>query len=164
MDPLPMRGAAMESEVVTLREQYSGDLRAEGGYPGVAVVGTTFAGRVTLWTAKAQSMFGWTTAEALGRQLRELVDLGLTDEDFAEFVFVGAHGAWTRDLLVTDRFGARFPVRMTATLAVAPDGTDEFIATMQQLAGGDQPVTLRERPFRLITERGTDLVLICDLN
>jgi len=109
-------------------------------------------------------MFGWTPAEAVDRHLPELVDLGLTDEDFAEFVFVGAHGAWTRDLLVTDRFGVRFPVRMTATLAVAPDGTDEFIATMQQLAVGDQPVTLRERPFRLIAERGTDLVLICDLN
>jgi PAS domain S-box-containing protein len=152
----------MESEVVTLREQYSGDLPAAGGYSGVAVVGTTFAGRVTLWTAKAQSMFGWTTEEALGRQLPELVDLGLTDEDFAEFVFIGGHGAWTRDLLVADRFGGRFPVRMTATLAVAPDGTDELIATIQPLAPEHHPVTLRERPFRLIAERGSDLVLICD--
>jgi len=164
MDPLPTRGAAMESEVVTLREQYSGDLPVEGGSQGVAVVGTTFAGRVTLWTAKAQSMFGWTTAEALGRQLRELVDLGLTDEDFAEFVFIGGHGAWTRDLLVADRFGGRFPVRMTATLAVGPDGGDELVATLQPLAAEHHSVTLRERPFRLIAERGSDLVLICDQN
>jgi PAS domain S-box-containing protein len=108
-------------------------------------------------------MFGWTAAEAVGRPLRELLDVALTDEDFAEFVFIGGHGAWTRDLMMADRSGARFPVRMTATLAVAPDGTDELIATLQPLPAGHHAVTLSERPFRLIAERGSDLVLICDL-
>ena len=32
------------------------------------------------------------------------------------------------------------------------------------MPAGQQPVTLSERPFRLIAERGSDLVLICDLN
>ncbi|MFL6163453.1 MAG: helix-turn-helix transcriptional regulator [Jatrophihabitantaceae bacterium] len=52
---------------------------------------------------------------------------------------------------------------MTATLAVAPDGTDELIATLQQVAPEHPAITLSERPFRLIAERGSDLVLICDL-
>lgn len=164
MDPVQMSATTTESEVVTLSEQHSGPLPTSPGYPAVAVVGTTFTGRVTLWSAKAHNLFGWTSEQAFGRDLRELLDLGLTEEDFAEFVFIGGHGAWTRDLVVTDRFGSRFPVRMTATVAVAPDGTDELIATLQPLAPGQHPVTLRERPFRLVTERGSDLVLICDLN
>jgi PAS domain S-box-containing protein len=152
-----------DSEVVTLREQRSPGPADGAAFPGVAVIGTTFAGSVTLWNLKAQSMFGWTATEAVGRSLRELLNVALTDEDFAEFVFIGGHGAWTRDLLMTDRSGSRFPVRMTATLAVAPDGTDELIATLQPLPAGQQAVTLSERPFRLIAERGSDLVLICDL-
>lgn len=164
MDPVQTSATATESEVVTLSEQHSGGLPNLAGSSGVAVVGTTFAGRVTLWSAKAHTMFGWTAEEAFGRGLRDLVDLGLTEEDFAEFVFIGEHGAWTRDLVVTDRLGNRFPVRMTATMAVAPDGTDEVIAILQPLAPEQRPVTLRERPFRLVAERGSDLVLICDLN
>ena len=164
MDPVQALGTATESEVVTLRERRPAGLPGAAGYHGVAVVGTTFAGVITLWTGKAQSMFGWAIEEALGKRLRELLDLALTDEDFAEFVFIGERGAWTRDLLVTDRFGSRFPVRMTATVAVAPDGTDELVATLQPLAPESRPVTLRERPFRLISERGNDLVLVCDLD
>jgi PAS domain S-box-containing protein len=164
MDPVQSSGAATESEVVTLSEQHSVELPGGPGYPGVAVVGTTFDGRVTLWTAKAQSMFGWAAEEALGRHLPTLVNMGLTEEDFAEFVFMGGHGAWTRDLLVTDRYDSRLPVRMTATLAVAPDGTDELIAALQPLTPDHGSVTLRKHPFRLIAERASDLVLICDLN
>jgi len=164
MDPVRVADISPESDVVTVREQHSAAAPPVAAHDGVAVVGTTFAGQVTVWTAKAQSMFGWAAEEALGRDLRELVDLGLTDEDFAEFVFIGAHGAWTRDLLVADRFGNRFAVRMTATLAVGPDGSDELIATLQPFAPEHQLVTLRERPFRLIAERGSDLVLICDPN
>jgi PAS domain S-box-containing protein len=166
IDPVQVPAVAADSEVVTVREQRSGsasNLADGAAFPGVAVIGTTFAGSVTLWNLKAQSMFGWTAAQAVGRPLRELLDVALTDEDFAEFVFIGGNGAWTRDLLMTDRSGSRFPVRMTATLAVAPDGTDELIATLQPLPAGQQAVTLSERPFRLIAERGSDLVLICDL-
>src|SRR4051812_39330328 len=156
MDPVQVPDVAAGSGVVTLREQRSATAASftEGAaFPGVAVIGTTFAGSVALWNLKAQSMFGWTAAEAVGRPLRELLDVALTDEDFAEFVFIGGHGAWTRDLMMADRSGARFPVRMTATLAVAPDGTDELIATLQPLPAGHHAVTLRERPFRLIAER-----------
>src|SRR6185503_131146 len=104
MDPGQATDMTTESEVVTLSEQHSGGLPQSAGYSGVAVLGTTFTGRVTLWSAKAHTMFGWTPAEALGRELSDLVDLGLTEEVFAEFLFIGAHGAWTRDLVVADRF------------------------------------------------------------
>ena len=110
-------------------------------------------------------MFGWTEREALGRQLRDLADWGLTAHDFAEFLFVASGGAWTRELAVTNRDGRRLRLRLTATLAAGPDGADEIITTFQLLPGsGQQTQPTAERPFRLIADRGSDLVVICDRN
>lgn len=144
---------------------------SEDGQPGaqpglVAVVGFTFAGVVTLWSQAAQRLFGWTPAEALGRRIEELVDWGLTRNDLAEFAFVGVNSAWIREHEVTTREGSRIRLRTTASLAVGPDGQDEVIASLTALDGVDGmdgPVEPR-RPFRPITERGSDLVLICDRN
>jgi PAS domain S-box-containing protein len=137
---------------------------AEAG--SVAVIGTTFAGIVTLWSAAAQSMFGWTPDEALGRPVGELADWGLTQNDLAEFIFVGSNGAWIREHQVTTRTGARISLKTTASLVVGADGSDEVIASLTPLpaAADGSPAAVRDRPFRAITERGSDLVMICDRN
>jgi PAS domain S-box-containing protein len=129
----------------------------------VAVIGADFSGAVRVWSSGAQSMFGWSSAEAVGRPLTELAEWGLTERDFAEFVFVGTAGAWTRELDVRDRSGRLQGIRVIATLGTAPDGSDEILATVRYAsrpAGTGRPPT--QRPFRLIAQRGTDLVLICD--
>ncbi|MDQ2958326.1 MAG: PAS domain S-box protein [Actinomycetota bacterium] len=132
----------------------------------VAVIGSTFAGAVTLWSRGAQSMFGWTSAEAVGRRVGELADWGLTQEDLAEFIFVGSSGAWIREHEVTTRDGIRLKLKTTASLVVGQDGQDEVIASLVPLDAGmdGSPAVVRDRPFRAITERGSDLVLICDRN
>ncbi|HEX4727985.1 MAG TPA: PAS domain S-box protein [Jatrophihabitans sp.] len=132
----------------------------------MAVVGFTFAGVVTLWSQAAQRLFGWTASEALGRRIEELVDWGLTRNDLAEFAFVGVNSAWIREHEVTTREGTRIRLRTTASLAVGPDGKDEVIASLTALDGVDglDGPTGPRRPFRPITERGSDLVLICDRN
>jgi PAS domain S-box-containing protein len=141
--------------------------RRPGTQPGlVAVIGFTFAGVVTLWSQAAQRLFGWTASEALGRRIEELVDWGLTRNDLAEFAFVGVNSAWIHEHEVTTREGVRIRLRTTASLAVGPDGKDEVIASLpalDEVDGVDGPAGPR-RPFRPITERGSDLVLICDRN
>jgi len=126
----------------------------------IAVLGTTFAGRVTLWSANAQSLFGWSAEEAVGRPLTELLDLGLTPAEIAELLFVGSVGAWTRDVSVTDRSGRRTLLRLTATLAVGPDGIDEIVCTLRPVPATPSGGTA-ERPLRTVAERGSDLVLVC---
>lgn len=132
----------------------------------VAVIGMTFAGTITLWSEGAQSMFGWTSEEAVGRPLAELADWGLTEKDFAEFIFVGSSGAWIREHVVTTRTGVRIQLKTTASLVMGQDGTDEVIASLVPLPApaADSPVGVRDRPFRAIFERGSDLVVICDRN
>jgi PAS domain S-box-containing protein len=132
----------------------------------VAVIGFTFAGVVTLWSPAAQRLFGWTAAEALGRRIAELVEWGLTENDLAEFAFVGSNGAWIREHEVTTREGIRIVLRTTASLVVGPDGKDEVLASLTALnpAGDGSAALATSRPFRPIAERGSDLMLICDRN
>ncbi|HJQ02144.1 MAG TPA: PAS domain S-box protein [Jatrophihabitans sp.] len=136
---------------------------AESGL--VAVIGFTFAGVVTLWSPAAQRLFGWTAAEALGQRVADLVDWGLTENDLAEFAFVGTNSAWIREHEVTTRAGNRIALRTTASLVVGPDGKDEVLASLTALdPAGDGSTPPASRPFRPIAERGSDLVLICDRN
>lgn len=131
----------------------------------VAVIGFTFAGVVTLWSPAAQRLFGWTATEALGRRVEELVDWGLTENDLAEFAFVGSNSAWIREHEVTTREGNRIVLRTTASLVVGPDGKDEVLASLTAVdPAGDGSAPAASRPFRPIAERGSDLVLICDRN
>ncbi len=156
--------SASTSRLDDKKDRVVGSGPRRGWTDKVATIGTTFSGEVTLWTSAAQSMFGWTEREARGRQLRDLADWGLTANDFAEFLFVASGGAWTRELQVTNRDGRTLALRLTAMLAAGPDGSDEIITTLQRLSktGADQPDPGTERPFRLIAERGSDLVVICD--
>lgn len=130
----------------------------------IAVIGTTFAGIVTLWSPGAQSMFGWSAEEAVGRPAGELADWGLTQKDMAEFIFVSSSGAWIREHEVLTRSGQRLAVKTTASLVVGYEGEDEVIAALVPLRP-DEPhlaPVVRDRPFRAIAERGSDLVVICD--
>jgi PAS domain S-box-containing protein len=130
----------------------------------IAVIGTTFTGLVTLWSAGAQSMFGWSAEEAVGRPAAELADWGLTQKDMAEFIFVSSSGAWIREHEVITRTGQKLALKTTASLVVGYEGEDEVIASLVPLRP-DEPhlaPVVRDRPFRAITERGSDLVVICD--
>jgi PAS domain S-box-containing protein len=156
----PMR----HPDVPLATDSEEGSPARDGGL--VAVIGFTFAGVVTLWSPAAQRLFGWTAAEALGRRVGELVDWGLTQNDLAEFAFVGSNSAWIREHEVTTREGTRMVLRTTASLVVGPDGKDEVIASLTPLDPADDGSgpAATGRPFRPIAERGSDLVLICDRN
>ena len=129
--------------------------------PQPAVVGTTFAGDVTIWSPGAETMFGWSRAEALGRPLDQLVSWTIHADADPEFVFFGGEGIWVREHDIRTRDGATLTVRTTASLVTGPDGEDELVATIAP-AGDAAAGVVPDRPFRPIAERGSDLVLICD--
>lgn len=132
----------------------------------VAVVGTDLAGVVTLWSGGAAALFGWTEEEALGRPIADLADWGLSRKDVTEFLFVGTSGLWVHEHEVTTAAGRRMRLKTTASLVTGADGVDEVLAssTRIELPEGRMRLSMTERPFRALLERGSDLVVICDRN
>jgi len=142
-----------------------------GAPPGVpstsvAVVGTNTSGVVTLWSSGAVAMFDWTEEEAIGRPIAELADWGLSRKDVTEFLFVGTSGLWVHEHEVTTRTGKRMRLKTTASLVAGVDGVEEILAssTRIELPEGRARLSMTERPFRALLERGSDLVVICDRN
>ena len=142
-----------------------------GSVPGtpsttVAVVGTNTSGVVTLWSGGAAAMFDWTEEEALGRPIAELADWGLSRKDVTEFLFVGTSGLWVHEHEVSTRTGRRMRLKTTASLVAGIDGAEEILAssTRIELPAGRVRLSMTERPFRALLERGSDLVMICDRN
>ena len=149
----------------------AGTSGAGGSRPGaspatVAVVGTNLSGIVTLWSGGAAAMFGWTEEEALGRPIAELADWGLSRKDVTEFLFIGTSGLWVHEHEVTTRHGERMRLKTTASLVSGAEGVDEILAstTRIELPAGRARLSMTDRPFRALLERGSDLVIICDRN
>ncbi|MBV9823635.1 MAG: PAS domain S-box protein [Actinobacteria bacterium] len=141
-------------------------LPSEPSPPTVAVVGTDTSGVVTLWSSGAAAMFDWTEAEALGRPIAELANWGLSRQDVTEFLFVGTSGLWVHEHEVTTRTGRQMRLKTTASLVAGVDGAEEILAssTRIELPEGRARLSMTERPFRALLERGSDLVVICDRN
>ncbi|HST46533.1 helix-turn-helix transcriptional regulator [Jatrophihabitans sp.] len=132
----------------------------------IAVVGTNTSGVVTLWSSGAAAMFDWTEEEAIGRPIAELAEWGLSRKDVTEFLFIGTSGLWVHEHEVTTRTGKRMRLKTTASLVAGADGVEEILAssTRIELPEGRARLSMTERPFRALLERGSDLVVICDRN
>ncbi len=96
----------------------------------VAVVATNLAGQMTHWNKCAERLYGWTRAEALGRDMAEL---GLTN-DPTPLIEAAAQlqstGSWEGEFKARNRDGAEFPA-YTHTKLVAPrPGADAAIVAM----------------------------------
>ena len=75
-----------------------------------AVVALDLTGCVIYWNAAAETCYGWTADEALGRNAAELIAPDLTEAE-AEAVFehLLAGESWSRESSVQRRDGTRFP-------------------------------------------------------
>jgi PAS domain S-box-containing protein len=111
-------------------------------------------------------MFGWTEEEAVGRPIADLANWGLSRKDVTEFLFVGTSGLWVHEHEVTTRHGERMRLKTTASLVTGAEGADEVLASSIriELPEGRMRLSMTERPFRALLERGSDLVVICDRN
>jgi diguanylate cyclase (GGDEF)-like protein/PAS domain S-box-containing protein len=105
---------------------------------GQAVAARDTDGRVTYWNDAATRLFGWTAAEAQGRQMRELVVAvpEHTDRAATARIDQAAGRSWSGEIHVTGRDGTVVPIlamtspvhdddgRLVATIAVSSDLTE----------------------------------------
>jgi diguanylate cyclase (GGDEF)-like protein/PAS domain S-box-containing protein len=107
---------------------------------GQAVVATDLAGQIIYWNRAAEQMYGWTTSEAVGRLLFDLLPSPLSAEQtVAVMTAVTAGDSWTEDIMVPHRDGREFPALVTTSPVFDEHG--ELIATIS--VGTD--ITRRKR-------------------
>ena len=90
---------------------------------GEAVIALDMEGRVLYWNRAAEEMYGWSSEEAIGRRLLEMVvpeSLWGRAEDIAALVREGRD--WTGEFVVRRKDGTTFPVEGTSTPVFGDDG------------------------------------------
>jgi diguanylate cyclase (GGDEF)-like protein/PAS domain S-box-containing protein len=90
---------------------------------GESVIALDLEGRVLYWNTAAAEMYGWSSEEAMGRRLREMVvpeGLRGRAEDIAAQLREGRN--WTGEFVVRRRDGTTFPVEGTDTPIFGEDG------------------------------------------
>jgi PAS domain S-box-containing protein len=82
--------------------------------PDRAVIGTDTAGMVVYWGPGAQELYGWTEAQALGRDIVDLTPTELSrDEADAIMRKLRQGESWAGEFLLQDHEGSRFLAHVT---------------------------------------------------
>ena len=115
-EPLRMVGINLD---VTERRQAEEALRFQAHLLDTveqAVIATDTAGRITYWNSFAEKLYGWSAAEAVGRNIVEVTP---TEESRAQSLDImtrlAAGESWSGEFQVRRRDGTRFPAQVTDT-------------------------------------------------
>jgi PAS domain S-box-containing protein len=122
----PVKNAAGEvSEVVLLHEDITEQRRAEEAIAyqahlldtvEQAVIATDVSGNIKSWNRFAETLYGWSTNEALGRNILDLLPAMASKERAAEIMSRLRVGeSWSGEFLVQRRDGQTFPAMVTDT-------------------------------------------------
>jgi len=81
---------------------------------GQAVIATDLDGRITHWNRAAESTYGWSATEVLGRDVLEVVPSDRTQREAAAIMeILRGGGRWTGQMDVRHRDGSTFPALVT---------------------------------------------------
>jgi PAS domain S-box-containing protein len=89
-----------------------------------AVIATDLNGTITYWNRYAVKLYGWTAAEAVGRNIMEVTPALTTYNQAAEIMSsLSAGKAWSGEFVVRRRDGTTFPALVTDTPIHDEEGT-----------------------------------------
>ncbi|HEY0968686.1 MAG TPA: PAS domain S-box protein [Opitutaceae bacterium] len=94
--------------------------------------------RIRFWSKGAERLYGWTSAEAVGQQVPELLGLEGPLVQEAESIVL-QKGSWNGELLKRTKTGARLPIESRWTLLRDDDGRPQAILSF------DADITERKR-------------------
>ena len=120
-----------------------------------AIVVTDLAGVIRIWNRRAEDLYGWPAAEALGRPAREVLVSFSSDEARADEIraLLRAGRMWSGDATVLRRDGD--PVRVSMTGGPVYDGDGQLVAIL----AASEDVTEQ----RVLEQRAADLAKHLDL-
>lgn len=89
-----------------------------------AVIATDLEGRVISWNRFAETMFGWTAEEAIGRELFPLIAPDASDGELTAMLAQAllAEGTWEGEGVLARKDGSTFPAYMSDSLLTDDDG------------------------------------------
>jgi PAS domain S-box-containing protein len=142
-----------------------------------AVVGMDSGGRVTFWNHRAETMFGWSAPETLGREVAELIVPPEYRQGHRQgllrFLATGEGAVIGRriELSALRRDGSRFPVELTVTAvrdgeavffnAVIADLTERHAAAASAIRARALQAAADER-YRALVEQANDAIVLLD--
>jgi PAS domain S-box-containing protein len=88
----------------------------------VAVISTSTQGQVTQWNSGAERLYGWTRAEALGRDSAELVVAAGSETLEGMFAALRRDGRWDGNLLARRKDSSTFPANVRSRVVLDGDG------------------------------------------
>jgi diguanylate cyclase (GGDEF)-like protein/PAS domain S-box-containing protein len=135
-----------------------------------AVVAVDLQGVVTYWNAAAETCFGWTAEDAIGRSVTELTAQEMSEADaFAVFDSLLAGRSWRGEFELLRRDGSRFPALIVESGVYDDEGTLVGIigvtTDLTELKAAEvaaQEQVAREARWRAIVFQSADGALITD--
>jgi PAS domain S-box-containing protein len=130
-----------------------------------AVVATDSAGRVTLWNAAAERIFGRGAGDAIGRDFRELAAaIGVADAGAAALEVALAGGVYSGELVLRRPDGGERVAVMTVSAVRgaggAVVGSVGVSNDVTEIRRGEQAIRRRHELYRLVLENVDDLVAL----
>jgi PAS domain S-box-containing protein len=111
---------------------------------GEAIVGSNERGEVTYWNRAAESFFGWTSAEAMGRTVTEVMPSDITVDQVVESkATIESGGTWQGELVVRRRDETLVEVSVTDTPSY--DGRGKSIGTIRVASDSSARRALEQR-------------------
>jgi len=153
-------GLSVYFQDVTERKRAEERIRFQSGLldaVGEAVIALDVEGRILYWNRAAEEMYGWSSEEAMGRRLSEMVvpeDLrGRAEEIMAE---VREGRTWAGQFEVRRRDGSTFPVEGTDTPVFDEDGRlVGVIGVLREITGrkeSEERLREAEERYRTLVE------------
>ncbi|MBA2705140.1 MAG: PAS domain S-box protein [Blastocatellia bacterium] len=133
-----------------------------------SVIATNLDGIVIYWNQFAQQLYGWSSAEAIGRHIMELTTPDVMEEQALEIMAHLSQGeSWTGEFEVQRRDGTTFP----AQIINSPINEDN--GTLIGILGVSSDITERKRveqalresesKYRLLVEQASDGIHTYDM-
>lgn len=126
----------VEQRTVALRQEIQDRRQAEQriaeqaalldlAHDGIIV--TSMEGNILFWNKSAETLYGWSAEDTLGKNFGGMVKMGSTAPDTPEHTALLAHGAWSGEMIHHTREGAQVTVHSSWTLVRESNGQPKSI-------------------------------------
>ena len=134
---------------------------------GEAVIALDMEGRVVYWNRAAEGMYGWSSEEAIGRNLREMV---VPEDCWGQAEEITRHvretGNWSGEFVVWRKDGTSFPVMANNTLVHDEGGNMVGIVgvlrDITERVRAEEALKESEAWFRSLIQYAPDLTIVAE--